>query len=114
MELCDLYLAVQDYTKAAFCIEELIMSNPHNHLYHQKLAEVCIFPVKQKSSNICLSTIELDSVKIGYFGGCFIHNELDSVKIGYFGGCFIHKAGYCKSKIFSRNTKNGMTIHNNS
>ncbi|XP_055998569.1 ER membrane protein complex subunit 2-like isoform X2 [Ostrea edulis] len=40
MELCDLYLAVQDYTKAAFCIEELIMSNPHNHLYHQKLAEI--------------------------------------------------------------------------
>lgn len=42
MELCDLYLAVQDYTKAAFCMEELIMSNPHNHLYHQKFAEVCI------------------------------------------------------------------------
>ncbi|XP_052709346.1 ER membrane protein complex subunit 2-like [Crassostrea angulata] len=40
MELCDLYLAVQDYTKAAFCMEELIMSNPHNHLYHQKFAEI--------------------------------------------------------------------------
>ncbi|KAL4218389.1 ER membrane complex subunit 2 [Mactra antiquata] len=40
MELCDLYLQLQDYTKAAFCLEELIMSNPHNHLYHQKYAEV--------------------------------------------------------------------------
>ncbi|XP_060069117.1 ER membrane protein complex subunit 2-like [Ylistrum balloti] len=40
-ELCDLYLSQQDYQKAAFCIEELIMSNPHNHLYHQKYAEIC-------------------------------------------------------------------------
>ncbi|KAL5014483.1 hypothetical protein ScPMuIL_008753 [Solemya velum] len=40
MELCDLYLVEQDYTKAVFCMEELIMSNPHNHLYHQKYAEI--------------------------------------------------------------------------
>lgn len=40
MELCDLYLAEQDYNKAAFCMEELIMSNPHNHLYHQRYAEI--------------------------------------------------------------------------
>lgn len=39
-ELCDLYLAQHDYTSAAFCVEELIMSNPHNHLYHQKYAEI--------------------------------------------------------------------------
>ena len=40
MELCDLYLLVQDYEKAAFCMEELLMSNPHNHLFHQRYAEV--------------------------------------------------------------------------
>ena len=40
MELCDLYIREHDYTKAAFCLEELIMSNPHNHLYHQKYADV--------------------------------------------------------------------------
>ena len=40
MELCDLYLSEQDYGKAAFCIEELILSNPRNHLFHQKFAEV--------------------------------------------------------------------------
>ncbi|KAK3087125.1 hypothetical protein FSP39_002027 [Pinctada imbricata] len=40
MELCDLYLSQQDYGKACFCVEELIMSNPHNHLYHQKFAEI--------------------------------------------------------------------------
>ena len=39
-ELCDLYLSLHDYANAAFCIEELIMSNPHNHLYHQKYADV--------------------------------------------------------------------------
>ena len=36
MELCDLYILEQDYAKAAFCCEELILQNPHNHLYYQK------------------------------------------------------------------------------
>ena len=39
-ELCDLYLSLHDYANASFCLEELIMSNPHNHLYHQKYADV--------------------------------------------------------------------------
>jgi len=39
-ELCDLYLSQHDYSNAAFCLEELIMSNPHNHLFHQKYAEI--------------------------------------------------------------------------
>ncbi|XP_072175423.1 ER membrane protein complex subunit 2-like [Diadema setosum] len=40
MELADLYIQEQNYNKACFCYEELIMSNPHNHLYHQKYAEI--------------------------------------------------------------------------
>lgn len=40
MELADMYVAEQNYSKAAFCYEELIMSNPHNHLYHQRYAEI--------------------------------------------------------------------------
>ncbi|KAG8196762.1 hypothetical protein JTE90_014495 [Oedothorax gibbosus] len=40
MELSDLYLSEQDYNKAAFCYEELILYNPHNHLYHQRYAEI--------------------------------------------------------------------------
>ncbi len=40
MELCDLYLQEHDYNKASFCMEELILSNPHNHLFHQRYAEV--------------------------------------------------------------------------
>ena len=36
MELCDLYILEQDYAKAAFCCEELILQHPHNHLYYQR------------------------------------------------------------------------------
>ncbi|KAL1115906.1 hypothetical protein AAG570_006195, partial [Ranatra chinensis] len=39
-ELCELYLIEQDYAKAAFCMEELILHNPHNHLFHQRFAEI--------------------------------------------------------------------------
>ena len=30
MELCEIYILEQEYTKAAFCCEELILQNPHN------------------------------------------------------------------------------------
>lgn len=40
MELADLYINLQDYHKAAFCLEELILTHPHNHLYHQRFAEI--------------------------------------------------------------------------
>ncbi|XP_060524466.1 ER membrane protein complex subunit 2-like [Cylas formicarius] len=39
-ELGDLYIGEQDFNKAAFCIEELILHNPHNHLLHQRYADV--------------------------------------------------------------------------
>ena len=35
-------LVIYRYGKATFCLEELILSNPHHHLYHQRLAEVII------------------------------------------------------------------------
>ena len=40
MELADLYIEQMDYSKAAFCIEELILANAFNHIYHQRLAEI--------------------------------------------------------------------------
>lgn len=40
MELSDLYIGQCDYPKAAFCLEELILQQPHNHLFHQRYAEV--------------------------------------------------------------------------
>ncbi|XP_042204713.1 ER membrane protein complex subunit 2-like [Homarus americanus] len=39
-ELCDLYLKEGDYAKAAFCMEELILTNPHNHLFYTRYAEI--------------------------------------------------------------------------
>ncbi|XP_018011738.1 ER membrane protein complex subunit 2 [Hyalella azteca] len=39
-ELLDLYLKEGDYAKAAFCMEELLMSNPHNAIYYTRYAEV--------------------------------------------------------------------------
>jgi len=39
-ELCDLYLLEHEYTKAAFCAEELLLINPHNHLNHERYASI--------------------------------------------------------------------------
>ena len=39
-ELCDLYLTEHDYTKAAFCAEELLLINPHSHLNHERYASI--------------------------------------------------------------------------
>ncbi|CAH8600819.1 unnamed protein product [Schistosoma guineensis] len=39
-ELADLYLSECDYKHAAFCMEEMILSNPSNHLYYQRYAEI--------------------------------------------------------------------------
>jgi cytochrome c-type biogenesis protein CcmH/NrfG len=40
MELCELYIKEQDFAKAAFCCEELILQNPNNHIYFQRYAEI--------------------------------------------------------------------------
>ena len=40
MELCDLYISQQEWNKASFCIEELMLHNPFNHLYMQRYAEI--------------------------------------------------------------------------
>lgn len=39
-ELSELYINEHDFNKAAFCIEELILLNPHNHLLHQRYADI--------------------------------------------------------------------------
>lgn len=40
LELSELYIQEQEYSKASFCIEELILANPHNHLYHERYASI--------------------------------------------------------------------------
>ncbi|KAL9653378.1 hypothetical protein ABK040_002014 [Willaertia magna] len=39
-ELFDLYLILSEYKSALFCIEELILQNPKNYIYHLKCADV--------------------------------------------------------------------------
>lgn len=39
-ELSELYLNEQDFNKAIFCMEELVLHNPHNHLLYQRLADI--------------------------------------------------------------------------
>lgn len=40
LELCDAYLNEMEFVKAAFCLEELILMYPHNHVYHQRFADI--------------------------------------------------------------------------
>ncbi|CAK4086263.1 unnamed protein product [Aphanomyces euteiches] len=42
IELAELYLAGGNYVKAAFCFEELILTNPLSAFYHERLAEIYI------------------------------------------------------------------------
>lgn len=51
-ELCNLYMAEGEFAKAAFCMEELLLHNPHSHLYHQRLAEIRYTMVNRFSSPI--------------------------------------------------------------
>ncbi|XP_058450474.1 ER membrane protein complex subunit 2-like [Malaya genurostris] len=39
-ELCSIYLSEGEYAKAAFCMEEVLLHNPHSHLIHQRLADI--------------------------------------------------------------------------
>ena len=52
MELADLYISQQDWPKAAFCVEELMLHNPYNHLYLQRYAEIKYTHVRSTSTNV--------------------------------------------------------------
>ena len=40
LELCEAYLNEMEFSKAIFCLEELILMYPHNHVYYQRYADV--------------------------------------------------------------------------
>ncbi|XP_055327691.1 ER membrane protein complex subunit 2-like [Paramacrobiotus metropolitanus] len=40
LELVELYCTEQDYIKAAFCMEEVLIHHPQSHLHHQRYAEI--------------------------------------------------------------------------
>ncbi|KAG5670939.1 hypothetical protein PVAND_001168 [Polypedilum vanderplanki] len=39
-ELCNLYLIEGDFTKASFCMEEVLLHNPYSHLVHQRIGDI--------------------------------------------------------------------------
>lgn len=39
-ELAELYLLDSDLARAAFCLEEVVLLGPLNHLHHQRLADI--------------------------------------------------------------------------
>ena len=39
-ELADIYLSISEYKNALFCIEELILNNPKNYIFHLKYADI--------------------------------------------------------------------------
>ena len=65
-ELCDLYLSEQEYAKAAFCMEELILQNPHNHLFHLRFAEIKYTQV-QVNFPVSLSIRIHENLPLHYF-----------------------------------------------
>lgn len=58
-ELCSLYLAESEYSKAFFCMEEVLLHNPHSHLIHQRLAEIRYTMV----IDYCINYYRLDKIK---------------------------------------------------
>jgi len=40
VELCDMYLARQNFLKAQYCYEELLAANPVNYQHNVKYAEI--------------------------------------------------------------------------
>lgn len=63
-ELCDLYLLEQEYPKAAFCMEELILQNPHNHLFHLRFAEI---KYTQVSTNWMINLMLISMSPINFY-----------------------------------------------
>jgi ER membrane protein complex subunit 2 len=39
-ELSNLYLQEGEYSRAVFCLEEVLLHNPYSHLIHQRLGEI--------------------------------------------------------------------------
>lgn len=71
-ELGDLYIQEQEYNKAAFCVEELILSNPHNYVYYLKYAEI----------QYTINTMESIELAKSYFSQAYKFNP-DSIRALY-------------------------------
>ena len=64
--------SVSSYEKAAFCLEELLLVNPHHHLHHQRFAEV---------STLCLSLSELTLLWHLNWQVCYSQKTVESLEV---------------------------------
>lgn len=76
VELIDLYISQQELRKAKFCMEELILANPHNHLYHQRFAEI-LYTIgdlenMEKSRKYFAQSLKLDNDNMRALYGFFM------------------------------------------
>lgn len=76
MELSELYIRQQEFVKAAFCMEELILAHPHNHLYHQRYAEIhytiATPDSMEKSKKYFAQALKLDPNNVRALYGLFL------------------------------------------
>lgn len=97
MELCELYIRQQDFFKAAFCVEELILCHPHNHLYHQRYAEI----------HFTIGTVESMEKAKKYFAQAL---KLDPNNIRALYGFFLSASNLIGGKTASTTKKKNVDI----
>lgn len=102
-ELCEIYVLEQEYTKAAFCCEELILQNPNNHLYYQKYADIKYSEGGSDNMDMAKTyychTIKLNPNNIRALYGLF----LSSTRLASSSKCTVqNKKEYEKTRIWSQ------------
>ena len=99
MELAELYISQQEYQKAAFCLEELILTHPHNHLYHQRYAEI----------QYTIGTVESIELARKYFAQAL---KLDPNNIRAMYGLFLSTSNPTSTKVPSKGKRNNIRFGN--
>lgn len=76
-ELCDIYLNRQNFAKAAYCMEEVLASNPLNYMNNIRYAEI-IFSVAMANSN---NLSQLETCRKYFSHGLVMIDQLDQKKV---------------------------------
>lgn len=80
-ELCELYLGEHEYVKAAFCAEELLLINPHNHLNHERYASIRYSQGDyEKARTYYFSTLKINPANIRALYGIILTSTNLSLK----------------------------------
>nr|CAG4646537.1 EOG090X0CGE [Macrothrix elegans] len=124
LELSDLYISQQEWNKAAFCVEELLLHSPFNHLYLQRYAEIKYTQggfenleiarsyyaqaAKMNSSNVrALYGLILTSLHMAANPKCPSQKKKESVKLGEWASNQLAQL-QSSSKPFSTNMLEGL------